>query len=139
MSNLIRLFLFIAARVALSLAIVLWIASGIWGLTGTGRMLGFSFRAVNCTEGLAIAVLQANTESWNLEQLTPEQLKDASWVFDPSERDRQTFECWSPIPGLGYLNGMGRVMICVHHWLLLCSAGAFYGIVKLVYRRQSEE
>lgn len=139
MSNLFRLFLFTTARVALSLAIVLWLISGVWGITGTGRTLGFSFRAVNCTEGLAVSVLQANTESWNIEHLTPEELHDASWVFDPSDRDRQIFQYSSPVPGVGYLNGMGRVMICVHHWSLLLTAVAFYAIIKLVFRRRSEE
>lgn len=139
MQSLVRLFLFTVARVALSLAIVLWFISNIWGVTGTGHILGASFRAVNCREGVAISGAQTITETWTIEYLTPEELDEASWVFAPSARDLTSFKYTNPLPGIGLLDGMGRVLISVTHWFLFVCAVLLYAILKLVYRKRTQQ
>lgn len=139
MRPLVRLFLFIAVRVSLLLAIVLWLIAKFGGITATGDFLAWPFRVVDCSEGIAVAWTNTGTNFWELNVLTPGKAREAIWVFEPSDNDLRTFECTRPIPGVVYLTEPGRWIVSAQHWLLMAVCIFSYALLKIAYRRQPKE
>ncbi|MFY9252480.1 MAG: hypothetical protein WAO83_03420 [Fuerstiella sp.] len=135
MNYLTRFFLFMVARLGLFIAVELWLASFWWGFDCTGSVLGRSVELVVCDKGIAVAKSDLAGLPLEYRFSTPEDVGEARWVFEPSDKDLQSAEFTQPFPGINCMKGPSAFIVSVRHWIPIVVFAAFYATLRFVYRK----
>ena len=151
MKNLIRMSLFIIARVGLVLAVVAWSIGQRWGLYGSVESQTLSLSAAMVPLGW---VAKQNTGSLRRSPTRP------SWTGSverlPSHRNHEQTRAWAfDQPGgdysfyrpTGVMNGLGIIFaeypstrtISIRHWVIVTFFALFFALLKCMYRKRRDE